>query len=110
MDSSVSNILDVTVPISRFNKGEASKIFDEVRMAGSKVVLKNNAPVCVLLSPEKYRALLDELEDRKIYDLAEERLANDSGKYISHEEMLAKFGIDPVELDDEPLIIGVDIE
>ena len=92
MDKSSGNILDVTVPISRFNKGEASKIFDEVRKTGSKVVLKNNDPVCVLMSPEKYRAMVDELEDRKRYDLAEERLANDSGVYISHEDLMAELG------------------
>jgi hypothetical protein len=30
------------VPITRFNKGEANKIFDEVQNSGPKIVMKNN--------------------------------------------------------------------
>ena len=47
-------ILDKVVPISRFNKGEATKIFSEVKETGTKYVFKNNLPECVLLSPEMY--------------------------------------------------------
>ena len=46
------------VPITRFNKGEANKIFDEVQTCGTKIVMKNNRPVCVLVSPEQYEALI----------------------------------------------------
>ena len=50
------------MPISRFNKGEASKIFEEVKVAGIKVVVKNNIPVCVLVSPAKYDSMMDEIQ------------------------------------------------
>lgn len=33
---SILNIMNSMVPISRFNKGEASKIFDEVESSGYK--------------------------------------------------------------------------
>lgn len=50
----VDNVLNAIVPISRFNKGEAGKIFDEVKSGGFKIVVKNNVPTCVLITPEKY--------------------------------------------------------
>lgn len=47
------------VPLSDFNKGKAGKIFDEVKLSGSKVVYKNNKPECVLLSPNEYLSLME---------------------------------------------------
>ena len=38
------------IPINRFNRGEAGKIFKEVKSGGVKYVFKNNLPECVLLS------------------------------------------------------------
>ena len=48
------------VPISRFNKGEAGKIIEEVKRDGIKVVVKNNAPECVMLTVEAYDKLVQE--------------------------------------------------
>lgn len=45
------------IPISRFNKGEASRIFKEVSSEGVKVVVKNNVPMCVLMDPEEYEKI-----------------------------------------------------
>ena len=55
---SICGTIKSLVPISRFNKGEANKIFEEVRESGFKIVLKNNSPACVLLTPETYEACL----------------------------------------------------
>ena len=41
---SVVNMMNAMVPITRFNKGEAAKIFDEVETTGTKIVVKNNRP------------------------------------------------------------------
>ena len=41
------NILDSIIPISRFNKGEANKIFSEVKTNGLRIFVKNNVPECV---------------------------------------------------------------
>ena len=87
------NILDALVPISRFNKGEANKIFDEVRLSGFKVVVKNNSPTCVLLTPEKYQEMIDIIDDQYLLSLAEERLKNDNGVTRSFEEILSKDGL-----------------
>ena len=92
--ANVSSAIRNTIPISRFNRGLAGKIFDEVRATGPKVVMRNNQPECVLLSPEEYLRMVDELEDAKILALAEERLANyDPEKLISEEEVWKELGI-----------------
>ena len=93
------NVLDALVPISRFNKGEANKIFDEVRLSGFKVVVKNNTPACVLLSPDKYKEMIEMLDDQYLLALAEERLKNDTGVTYSFEEILAKDGLTIADLE-----------
>ena len=47
MPSVVSAIRN-TVPITQFNRGLAGQIFEDVKAHGAKVVMKNNAAVCVL--------------------------------------------------------------
>ena len=59
---SARDLLEMSVPISRFNKGEAAKIFDEVNTSGIKVVLKNNKPAGVILSPDKYLEVMKTVE------------------------------------------------
>lgn len=58
----VSAVIRDTVPITHFNRGLAGKIFEEVRQSGAKVVIKNNSPECVLLSPEVYLSIMDEIK------------------------------------------------
>ncbi|MDU5807450.1 MAG: type II toxin-antitoxin system Phd/YefM family antitoxin [Peptoniphilus harei] len=70
----IKQISNRTVSISDFNRGLAGRIFDDVKSTGSKVVLKNNSPECVLLSPEEYSRLMDELEDARDLMLAKSRL------------------------------------
>ena len=53
-----NNVLNMIVPISRFNKGEANKIFEEVKKDGVKIVLKNNQPIGVIMTPEMYESLI----------------------------------------------------
>lgn len=70
----IKQISNRTVSISDFNRGLAGRIFDDVKSNGSKVVLKNNTPECVLLSPEEYSRLMDEVEDARDLMLAKSRL------------------------------------
>lgn len=98
--TSVRSAIENTVSISQFNRGQAGKIFEDVKQSGAKVVMKNNVPECVLMSPESYIALLDALEDTQLQVLAMERLANyDPEKLISQEEINRKYGITQEELD-----------
>ena len=59
-----------TISISQFNRGLAGKIFQDVKNSGAKVVMKNNAPECVLLSPDEYVSLMDEVNDARLLTLA----------------------------------------
>lgn len=56
---------DKLIPITRFNRGEAGRIFEEVRENGTRVVVKNNQAVCVLISPEQYSEILSMVESIK---------------------------------------------
>lgn len=105
--ATILNIINSMVPISRFNKGEASKIFDEVASSGTKIVVKNNQPACVLLSPAQYESLMEMLSDSLLYTEAEKRMAtNNDSETLSHEAVMEELGITQEELDD----IDVEIE
>ncbi len=47
-------LVNAIIPITRFNKGEAGKIIDEVKQNGPRIIVKNNVPECVLISIEDY--------------------------------------------------------
>ena len=67
-----------TIPISLFNKGMAGKIFKSVKENGSKVVMKNNVPECVLMSPENgaFSQTKDWDEVRKELGISSEDIAD----------------------------------
>ena len=93
------NVLDSIIPISRFNKGEANKIFSDVKKFGTKIVVKNNVPECVLMSPQTYQQMLEEYEDALLAAEAEKRLSQNV-KYTTHEDMMKKFELSESDLDD----------
>lgn len=99
----VENIISAiqnTVSISLFNKGLTRRIFGDVKKNGSKVVMKNNMAECVLLSPDEYVELINELNDAKLLSEANSRLAHlQLDQYISQEELLKKHGISQKEID-----------
>ena len=104
---SIRHILERCVPITRFNKGEASKIFDEVESTGTKIVVKNNRPACVLISPGQYESLMEILSDYLLSAEAEKRMAdNNDSENITHEQMLKELGIAEKDLGD----VDVEIE
>lgn len=72
----LTNAINKTVPISVFNRGLAGKVFKNVKQQGAMVVMKKNAAECVLVSPEEYVSLVDELNDMKLQLLAMQRMAN----------------------------------
>lgn len=97
---SVVSAIQNTIPISHFNRGLAGKIFDEVKTTGAKVVIKNNVAECVLLSPDEYVRLMDEVNDARLLAVATERMSSfDSSKLISEEEMDRELGISEKELE-----------
>ena len=91
----------MSVPISRFNKGEAGKILDEVNTSGTKVVIKNNRPAGVLLSPEKYLEVMEAAENYYLLLEASTRLeATEKSETLTHEEVLRRFRYTREQLND----------
>ncbi len=45
------NILNNLVSTTQFNKGQSSKIFERLKNEKQIVVLRNNIPIAVILSP-----------------------------------------------------------
>ena len=104
----IASAIRNTIPISLFNRGLAGKIFDEVKQSGAKVVMKNNAAECVLLSPEEYMSLIDEVNDARLLTLASERMAKaDPAAFVSAEHLYDELGITQDALD---AVGEVDIE
>lgn len=97
--ASVVSAITNTVPITQFNRGLAGKIFEDVKRSGAKVVMKNNAAECVLLSPEEYVRLMDEVNDARLLAVATERMAHyDPSTLISEEEMNRRLGVTATDL------------
>lgn len=95
-----SAIINNTVSINQFNRGFAGRIFEDVKKTGTKVVIKNNQPECVLLSPADYIELIDEINDLRLLKLSEERMAHyKPSQTFSTEDLEKEFGITPEDYD-----------
>ena len=106
-EMSVMSVMKSIVPITRFNKGEANRIFDEVEATGTKIVMKNNRPACILMSPSQYEALMEMLSDYIMREEAERRMADhDPKQSLSQEELLKSLDLTEADLDD----VDVEIE
>lgn len=100
------NLMNSLVSVTQFNRGEAGKIFEEVSEYGPKIVLKNNNPACVLVSPDEYQAMLDAIEDYALFFEAEKRTSVESGKTLTTAEVMERLNIKEDELEN----VEVDIE
>ena len=62
--------------------------------------MKNNAAECVLLSPDEYLRLIDEVNDARLLSLATERMANfDPAATVSAEALYKELGISQEDMD-----------
>lgn len=105
--TTVKNLLNSIIPITRFNKGEANKIFEEVHQEGIKIVVKNNKPACVLISPEEYKEIVEMIENYNLLMEADKRLSSaDFTNVKSHSLVMESLGVEPNELAD----VEVEIE
>ena len=97
----MTNAITNTVSISLFNRGLAGQVFEDVKRSGAKVVMKNNAAECVLLSPDEYVKLMNEVNDARLLALATERMASfDATSAIPEAEVLKELGITADDLSD----------
>lgn len=104
---STKNVMNSIIPISRFNRGEANKIFDEVSKTGVKVVLKNNVPVGVLVEPERYDEMVEMLEDYLLFFEAERRMKNTTqADFVAEKQVMQDLEISESDFED----VDVEIE
>ena len=85
------------IPFSEFNRGQAGKIFDKVKKEGTKIVIKNNSPECVLISTEDYIEMANEINDMRALLMAVDRMSDFDGNTkntFSQEEVEKIFGVD----------------
>lgn len=95
-----TDTLSQLVPITQFNRGQATKIFDRAKAEGQIVVLKNNAPEAVILSMKEFTRMSEIIEDYNLLMLAQQRLANDNIKNaIPMEAVMAELGITKSDID-----------
>ena len=98
--ANITSAIRDTISISLFNRGLAGKIFEEVKQSGAKVVMKNNSAECVLMSPEEYVKLIDEVYDARLLSMANERMQNfNSENLIYSDDLYKELGITKDDLD-----------
>lgn len=94
-----ANLLQSLVPISQFNKGQAAKIFDRLHSERELIVLKNNQPSAIILSPEEYTRLTEIEEDYFLLLEANKRMEdNGNHKTLSFDSVMSNLGISEDEL------------
>ena len=95
-----ADVLDRLVPITSFDKGHASEIFEHARSIGPLFVLKNNALEAVLVSPEDYARMSEAEENYALLLEATERLAANAGRPTTPLlDVMAELGITDADLD-----------
>ena len=106
--ASAANLLHSLVPISQFNKGQAAKIFDRLHSEKELIVLKNNQPSTIILSPEEYTRLTEIEEDYFLLLEANKRIEENGDKQtVSFDSVMRNLGISEQELLDTE---DIDIE
>ena len=93
-----ADILDSLVPITQFNRGQASRIFDRLHTESQLIVLKNNQPAAIILSPSEFQRLSEIEEDYTLLLEATRRLKEDSSSTSSREELMSELGISEADL------------
>ena len=93
-----ADILDSLVPITQFNRAQASMIFDRLHSESRLIVLKNNQPAAIILSPSEFQRLSEIKEDYTLLLEATKRLKEDSSSTPSREELMSELYISEVDL------------
>lgn len=96
----IQNVLNSLVPITQFNKGQASKIFDRVKSEKQIFVIKNNVPTAVILSTDEYFKMKNELEDLMDFKFASERIKScKRDSWVSDKDAMRILGLTQADVD-----------
>lgn len=94
-----TDILQSLVSISQFNKGQAAKIFDRLHSERELIVLKDNQPSAIILSPEEYTRLTEIEEDYFLLLETDKRIEeNGNKKTMSPDSVISNLCISEDEL------------
>lgn len=93
-----ADILDSLVPITQFNHAQASRIFDRLHTEKQLIVLKNNQPAAIILSPSEFQRLSEIEEDYTLLLEATRRLKEDSSSTYSREDVMSELSISEADL------------
>ncbi len=89
-----ADTLKSLVSVSQFSKGHAIKVFERLQEEPRLIVLKNNKPVAVLLSPAEFSRLSEIEENYHLLKLSQERLLNNNARNtISEADVMASLNI-----------------
>jgi antitoxin StbD len=95
-----SETLRSLVSISQFSKGQATQVFDRLKNEPQLVVLKNNVPAAILLSPDEFSRLAEIEENYRLLMLAQERLAGSNLEGARNElDVMESLGITEEDVD-----------
>ena len=94
----VQRMNEYIVPLTRFNNGEGGKILKEVQEVGVKAIFKNNRREAVIMSPELYDDIMDQLAEYRLEKIAAGRIQTDNGNRASFAEVAAQAGISESDL------------
>ena len=89
-----ADILDSLVPITQFNRGQASRIFDHLHGESRLIILKNNQPAAIILSPSESQIE----EDYTLLLESTRRLKEDSSSTPSREDLMSELYISETDL------------
>lgn len=87
---SAASILDSMVSVTSLNHGGASKALSQVGDNHPVVVLKNNQPSAVIITPADYRRLTQAEENFALYRKAVERLRNDDSTLLTDADVFGE--------------------
>ena len=96
--ATATDVLNSLVPITQFNRGQASRIFDRLNSVDQLVVLKNNKPAAIILSPEEFARLSEIEEDYVLLIEAIKRLENSDGTTCTMEAVMKELGVSEEEV------------
>lgn len=97
----IRGAIENTVSISLFNKSLTDRIFEDVKPYGTKVVMKNNSAECILMSPEEYVCLMDEVNDARLLAEASACMSHfDPAKLLSDHQIDETLGLSPEDYAD----------
>ena len=87
------------VPINQFAGSQAARVFERLHQENQLIVLKDDQPAAVILSPKEFSRLSEIEEDYQLLLEANKRLANNiDATTLSREQLMRELNITEAEI------------